>query len=116
MNLPATRELLRSINPAWHYHALFSPDGFRLIVATTGESLRVWDAEGGLQVLTLSVPGARFASFAFSPDGNLLGARNVFGQLHLGRAPSWADIDAAEGAGPVRQRIGRSLKPSPQRN
>ncbi|MEO7412629.1 MAG: serine/threonine-protein kinase [Opitutaceae bacterium] len=82
--------------------ALFSPDGHRLVVATTGDSFRIWDAEGWEQVLTLSVPGARFASLEFSPDGNLLGAMNVFGQFHLWRAPSWAEIEAAEQASAAR--------------
>ena len=32
----------------------------------------------------------------FSPDGHALMAINEFGVLHLWRAPSWAEIAAAE--------------------
>ena len=33
---------------------------------------------------------------AFSPDGNTLGSMNLSGIPHLWRAPSWAEIEAAE--------------------
>ena len=36
------------------------------------------------------------AAVAFSPDGNVLGSVNGNGILHLWRAPSWAEIEAAE--------------------
>jgi hypothetical protein len=35
---------------------------------------------------------------AFSPDGNVLGSANNQNKLHLWRASSWAQIEAAEKA------------------
>ena len=39
-----------------------------------------------------------FNRTAFSPDGNVIGSMNNKGVLHLWRAPSWPDIEAAEKA------------------
>jgi hypothetical protein len=48
-------------------------------------------------MLTLAGGGSIFGYVAFSADGNWLMARsNLGGHLHLWRAPSWAEIDAAE--------------------
>ena len=77
----------------------FSPDGRRL--ATGGgsgrEAVKVWDLATCREMLTLAGGGSIFGYVAFSPDGNWLMARsNLGGHLHLWRAPSWAEIDAAE--------------------
>ena len=83
----------------------FSPDGRRLLVAIGGETFRFWDTEGWEHLLTLTVPIPRLNSAAFSPDGNLIGAMNFDGQLRLWRAPTWAEIEAAE-------RVKQSLPPT----
>ncbi len=77
--------------------ALFSPDGGRVVAVASGaEAVRFWDYLSGEQVLSLPVPGAKLADAAFSPDGNWLGAVGRAGGLYLWRAPSWAEIEAAE--------------------
>jgi WD40 repeat protein/predicted Ser/Thr protein kinase len=75
----------------------FTPDGTRLAVTSTGmETIRLWDMESYQDVLTLESQESRFVFGAFSPDGSILGALSMEGFLHLWRAPSWAQIEAAE--------------------
>jgi WD40 repeat protein len=77
----------------------FSPDGKRLAAGSNGqEALKLWDIESHQELIALEGQGSLFHPSAFSPDGNLLGSSNVNGVLHLWRAPSWAEIAAAERA------------------
>jgi len=79
------------------HSADFSPDGGRLITGSGGrEAIRVWDVESFEPLLSLSASGTVFSSSAFSPDGTTIAARNALGQLHIWRAPSWQEIEAAE--------------------
>jgi eukaryotic-like serine/threonine-protein kinase len=72
----------------------FSPDGRRL--ATTGESVKLWDLTSFRELATLTGHGPIFRHVAFSSDGNWVAACSSRGQLHLWHAPSWEDIAAAE--------------------
>jgi WD40 repeat protein len=79
------------------YSVAFSPDGKRLVAGSDGkEAIRIWAVEGHQQLLTLEGQGSFFSDSSFSPDGNMLGAVNWNGVVHLWRAPSWAEIEAAE--------------------
>jgi len=79
---------------------VFSPDGRRL--ATGGgvsrEAVKLWDlsTQTPRELMTLSGQGSVFLFVAFCPDGRWLAARSMEGKLHLWRAPSWAEIEAAE--------------------
>ena len=77
---------------------VFSPDGRRL--ATNGgsspDAVKLWDVATYRELMTLLGQGSMFTFVAFSPDGNWLAACSWEGQLHLWRAPSWAEIEAAE--------------------
>jgi WD40 repeat protein/serine/threonine protein kinase len=74
----------------------FSPDGKRVATGSNGrEAIKLWDVATGQEVLTLEGSGSIFGSTAFSPDGTLLGSVNSSGILHVWRAPSWAEIEAA---------------------
>jgi WD40 repeat protein len=81
----------------------FSPDGKRLVAGGAGaEALKLWDLKTCQEVLTLNGKGSEFSNTAFSPDGNILGS-NGDGILHLWRAPSFAEIEAAEKSQPRSQ-------------
>jgi WD40 repeat protein len=75
----------------------FSPDGKRLATGSNGqEAIKLWDMKSHQELIALEGQGSIFHSSAFSPDGDLLGSSNLNGVLHLWRAPSWAQIAAAE--------------------
>jgi WD40 repeat protein len=64
------------------------------------EAVTLWDSATWQEVVTLEGPGrAPVAQLAFSPDGNCLLALSEDGLLHVWRAPSLTEIDAAEPRG-----------------
>ena len=58
--------------------------------------MKLWDFEGGEELITLPGQGFAFTTAAFSPDGRFLTSQNRTGLLHLWSAPSWEEIKAAE--------------------
>ncbi|HEY1111832.1 MAG TPA: protein kinase, partial [Opitutaceae bacterium] len=77
----------------------FSPDSRRLITSGRGgEALMLWDTVSFELLLSLDVPGKSVGRMSFSQDGNVLGAGVAPGwYLLFWRAPTWAEIAAAEG-------------------
>ena len=76
-----------------------TPHGRRLI--TTGTSpkdlVKFWDVETIRDLVALpGEPGLFSHHIGFSPDGNTLFADSIDGIALLWRAPSWAEIEAAE--------------------
>jgi len=57
--------------------------------------VKLWDVDSLQELLTLEAQGSTFNRVAFSPDGNILAASNGQGVLHLWRAPSFPEIEAA---------------------
>ncbi len=49
--------------------AAYSPDGTRIVTASSDKTARVWDARTGAQLAVLSGHGDRVYSAAYSPDG-----------------------------------------------
>ncbi|PWU18361.1 MAG: hypothetical protein C5B50_09230 [Verrucomicrobia bacterium] len=75
----------------------FSPDSTRLAVGNgTKEAIKIWDVETRRELLALPGNGGLFHNTAFASDESLLGSINEAGQLHLWRAPSWAEIELEE--------------------
>ena len=75
----------------------WTPDGRRLAVGSGDkEAIKIWDMENKEEVLTLEANAGILSHSAFSADGSLLGALDEKGGLHLWRAPTWAEIEAAE--------------------
>jgi WD40 repeat protein len=50
----------------------FSPDGKRLASGSLDQTVRLWDAERGQEVLTLKGHSDPVSAVAFSPDGTRL--------------------------------------------
>jgi WD40 repeat protein len=79
------------------HRVTFSPEGRRLATASVGrEAVRLWDVSTYRELITLAGQASSIAFVAFSPDGCWLAACGEEGQLYLWRAPSWAEIEAAE--------------------
>jgi WD40 repeat protein len=76
----------------------FSPDARRLVATGTSPKglVKFWDVETGRDVATLLGEPGWFCHIGFSPDGNTLFAASLEGIALLWRAPSWAEIEAAE--------------------
>jgi WD40 repeat protein len=76
----------------------FSPDGCRLATGggSSPDAVKLWDLSTHRELMTLPGQGSVFRFVVFSPDGRWLAACNWEGKLHLWRAPSWAEIEAAE--------------------
>jgi WD40 repeat protein len=80
----------------------FSPDGRRIVAGSNGkEAIKIWDFASRQELVTLEGKGSLFSYARFSPDGNMIAARNWNGILHLWRAPSWEEIKATEQGGPA---------------
>jgi WD40 repeat protein len=89
----------------------FSGDGKRLATSASEPALKLWDTQGvklwdtesWQEVLTLEAKGSESSSTSFSPDGNVIGIGPMnpqaqVGAVQLWRAPSWAEINAADAA------------------
>jgi WD40 repeat protein len=78
-----------------------SPDGGRLATGGGGtEAVKLWDMQTHQELITLAGEGSLTAFLRFSPDGNKLIALDLDSEyklrLQIWRAPSWAEIAAAE--------------------
>jgi eukaryotic-like serine/threonine-protein kinase len=83
------------------HSVVFSPDGKRLAIGSGGkEAVKLCDAESWQDVFTLEGQGNDHYNSAFSKDGNAIGWLNDTGGLYIWRAPSWAEINAAEAQDP----------------
>jgi eukaryotic-like serine/threonine-protein kinase len=77
----------------------FSPDGTRLAAGGSKWSeILLFDVRSHRKLLRLVAAGGVTRSVAFSPDGSMLGSRDHLGTLHVWRAPTWEEIEAAESA------------------
>ncbi len=75
----------------------FSPDNERIAAGGNGkEALKLYDTASFQELLTVEAEGSNYYNTKFSPDGNLLGSISGRGVARLWRAPSWAEIEAAE--------------------
>jgi WD40 repeat protein len=80
------------------YGAAYFSDGRRLAAASGDrEAIKLYDTATWQDVLTLDGEGGGLWPTTISPDDDVIGATAVaMGRLQLWRAPSWAEIAAAE--------------------
>jgi serine/threonine protein kinase/WD40 repeat protein len=82
---------LNGVHNVW-----FSPDGKRLAIASDDkEAVRLCDTESWQDVFTLEAPGTGFGGVEVFPDNNTIAWVNQT-TAYVWRAPSWAEINAAE--------------------
>jgi WD40 repeat protein len=92
----AIKGILHSVLPGLHSVG-FSPDGRRIVAGSNGkEAIKIWDFASREELVTLEGKGSLFSYTRFSPNGNMIAARNLNGMLHLWRAPTWDEINATE--------------------
>ena len=61
----------------------FHPDGSRLASAGADRTVRLWDVNGGREVLTLRGHHDRVLGVAFSPDGTCLASASADGDVRI---------------------------------
>ena len=94
-DLKTQKELVTLGGERLAYFALaLSPGGERLAAGSTA-IVRLWDPTTRQQVALLKTPSQSFRDLAFSADGNMLVLVDAQ-TLQVWRAPSMAEIDAAE--------------------
>ena len=101
-DLATRREIVTLKGHLRSIHALdISPDARRLATGAGGvESVKLWDMSTHQELITLTSEGSLILALAFSPDGNKIVGLNMNPNNDLNllvwRAPSWAQIEAAE--------------------
>jgi WD40 repeat protein len=85
------------------HSARFTPDGKRIITSSDPNTLTIWDAQTGRQVLSLA---NTFQNFAISPDGRTVAGVGDPGRCRLLNAFPWKDSDyPGDPAEPLIDRI-----------
>jgi WD40 repeat protein/serine/threonine protein kinase/Tfp pilus assembly protein PilF len=75
----------------------FSPDGTRLASGSMDQTVKVWDAQTGRQVLSLQGHTATVTSVAFSPDGRQLASSSGDQTVRIWDAQTGAEVRTLRG-------------------
>ena len=92
-----TRRETDTLSPrsSWFSNLALAPDGGRLAAGVGDGRITIWDMASHQEVATLEGHQEAVEHLAFTPDGNHLVSASK-DQLRVWRAPSWAEIEAAE--------------------
>ena len=109
-NLPYTIEAEAALRRACQYNkavlgghtsdvrsASFSPDGNRIVSASDDNTVRVWDASTGAELLELEGHTDRVRSASFSPDGNRIVSASWDNTVRVWDASTGAELLNLEG-------------------
>ena len=89
----ASGTLIAAMNGHEHVtHALFSPDGRRIVTLGDDAVARIWDAQSGAELARLTGHGDRLTRAAFSPDGKRMVTASVDGTARIWDTASGAAI------------------------
>jgi len=84
----------------------FSADSRRVLTSgNAGDAIKLWDMDSYQEVATLSAEGSVFMYPSLSENGRTLAAvsmNNGNPVLHVWRAPTWEEIEAAEARSRIR--------------
>jgi len=72
------------------YNATFSPDGSRVATSSVDETVKIWDAATGKELLTLLVHSGDVHHVTYSPDGKQLATAGANGTVKIWDANSGA--------------------------
>jgi dipeptidyl aminopeptidase/acylaminoacyl peptidase len=100
---------LKGHNEVWS--VAFSPDGQRLASASDLDSVRVWDADKGQELLTLKGHTGNVVRVSFSPDGRRLASASGDGTVRVWDADKGQELLTLKGHTAVRM----SISPDGQR-
>ena len=73
----------------------FSPDGTRLATGSDDQTVKLWDAATGEEVLTLRSHTGVVSSVAFSPDGRRLASAGADGTVQVREAEPLLSLSSA---------------------
>ena len=85
----------------------FSPDSTRLVTASHGGVVRIWDVRSGRQLLNLKGHFPQVNSVAFSPDGRRLATHSLYNTVKV-----W-DVETGQDMLTLKSRYGLGIAFSP---
>ncbi len=98
MTLTTDESLSGFLPPVWiQGQVAFSPDGKKIVAPSQYGTIKVWDANSGTSLMTLTGHKRRIKAFAFTPDGKRLVSSCGFSTLRVWDMSTGRQIRLLEG-------------------